>query len=186
MHINTRFTLFPQTPFIRKRHFFIFTVFISSKKRVTEMHHVLMCASAMVHAFWGALWCIQIKSILGFSCVFQNVNSVNVEPQPGTSVASEEGEPTSSQSTEGKQRPHHHHPNPRPHHSRDRAKRWNISREYGAICAHLLPGAISETAGSPGEYVCLCNSNLLFVSHNAASVQLSLGSVCLKRSFVQK
>lgn len=36
-----------------------------------------------------------------FFCVFQNVNNVNVEPQPGTSVASDDTEFTNSPSTPG-------------------------------------------------------------------------------------
>lgn len=47
-------------------------------------------------------------------------------------------------------------------------KCWNICREYGAICAHVLLAAISETVGLSREYVCLCksgcSSKLLFVS----------------------
>ena len=105
------------------------------------------------------VWVIQIKdTLLFFSCVFQNVNSVNVEPQPGTSVASDEAEPAYSQPAEGKL--------PAPQAA---AKRWNISRGYRAICAHMLPAAISETVGLSGEYACLCKSgfrsNLLFVSN---------------------
>lgn len=82
-----------------------------------------------------------------FLCVVQNVNSANVEPQPGTSVASNDAEPSYSPSTEGKQRA-----------PKAAAECWDTSREYGAICAHVLPGAISEFSSS-GEYVCLCKSS---------------------------
>lgn len=96
------------------------------------------------------------KSVF-FFCVFQNVNSVIAEPQPGTSLASDEAEPADGQPTEGKQWP-----------PQAAAKCWDISGEYGAICAHSLRASISETVVPSGEFVCLCKSgcgsNLLFVS----------------------
>lgn len=82
---------------------------------------------------------LRVKTSLAFSCVFQNVNSVNVEPQPGTSMAEfDEAESTNSQSAEGK------------HRAPRCLERWNIIGEYGAIRAYMLPAAISETVGSSG------------------------------------
>lgn len=54
---------------------------------------------------WGfedISWRFEVNAVGGvFFCVFQNVNNVNVEPQPGTSVASDDTEFTNSPSTPG-------------------------------------------------------------------------------------